>query len=71
MLDEIVRSLVSLDASPWHRPADVLAIRISTEVVGATRGAFEKARSRLDSFESALKPDLRRLRDKLGRKRIS
>jgi exosortase len=71
MLDEIVRGLVSLDASPWHRPADVLAIRISTEVVGATRGAFEKARSRLDSFESALKPDLRRLRDKLGRKRIS
>jgi exosortase len=70
-LDEIVRGLAALDASPWRRPRDVLVVRISTDIVGATSGALDAARRRLEEFEQALEPELDRVRARLARKPLS
>ena len=54
MADELIRGLLALDSSPWHRDADVAVFRLSTEVVGATEGALDGARTRLLQFEQGL-----------------
>ncbi|MEE2662584.1 MAG: exosortase/archaeosortase family protein [Myxococcota bacterium] len=69
--DELIRALVALDASPWHRESDVLVVRLSTDVVGVTAGALDAARARLSSFQADLEPELERIRSLLSRKRLS
>ncbi len=69
--NELIRALGALDASPWHRERDVLAVRLSTEIIGATAGALEAARARLSSFEGDLDPALEQVRRLLSRKQIS
>ena len=71
LASELVRGLVALDASPWHRERDVMAVRLSTEIVGATAGALDAARARLDQFEEDLEPELTRIRSRLIRKQVS
>ena len=67
LFGEVARGLLALDGSPWHRAQDALAIRVSTMVVGATRGALDEARGRLDRFEGFLADDLALLREKTRR----
>lgn len=67
MFDEILRGLLALDTSPWHRHSDVLVIRFTTEVVGSTDAALEKARERLDRFEISVAARLNPLREKARR----
>jgi exosortase len=69
--DEVLRGLTALDASPWHRESDVLVVRLTTEVVGVTAGALDRARARLGSFAADLEPELDQLRSFLQRKRVS
>ena len=69
--DEIWRGLTSLDASPWHRASDAMAVRITTEIRGATAGALERARARLAAFEAILEPELDLIRERLVRKESS
>lgn len=69
--DEIVRGLTALDATPWHRGRDVLAVRLATEISGATRGAIDAARARMAAFEQDLAPELVRIRELLDRKTVS
>jgi len=71
MGDELFRALLALDASPWHRERDVLVVRLSTDIVGATAGALEAARTRLSSFQADLEPELERIRILLARKPLS
>ena len=67
MGSEIFRGLLAFDSSPWHRPSDVMVVRLTTEVVGATSGALENAQARLDRFETALDADLSAVRVKTRR----
>jgi exosortase len=67
MGSEILRGLLALDSSPWHRHSDVMVVRLTTEVVGATAGALDQAEARLDRFESALDADLNAIRVKARR----
>ena len=67
MSDEIFRGLLSLDTSPWHRHSDVLVIRLTTEIVGSTDAALEKAGERLDRFELSMAASLDQLREKARR----
>ena len=69
--DEIARALFAIDASPWHRDQDVLVVRLSTDIVGATEGALEAARATLRRVEGELAPALDRIRKKLSREQGS
>ena len=64
---EVARGLFALDSSPWHRPSDVIVVRLATRVVGATAGAMEEARVRLDQIEGSLGEALGSIRGKARR----
>lgn len=64
---EVTRGLFALDSSPWHRPSDVIVVRLTTRVVGATADAVEKARARLDQMEASLGEVLGSIRGKARR----
>lgn len=67
MADEIFRGLLALDSSPWHRPSDVVVIRLTTAVVGSSAAALGNARERLDRFELSMAANLSELRGKARR----
>jgi len=64
---EVARGLFALDSSPWHRPSDVIVVRLATRVVGATEGAVEEAQGRLDQIEGSLGEALDSIRWKARR----
>ena len=71
LLDESLRGLVALDRSPWRRPADIVALRLATDVRGASRTALDAAVERLERLERAARPVLDQLQPAERRKRSS
>ncbi len=69
--DEVRRSLLALDQSPWHRRRDSVVIRLSTPLDGIRSEAREKAEARLGHFYQELRNNLEALDRQLARKMFS
>lgn len=68
LLDESLRGLLALDRSPWRRSANIVALRLATDVRGASRTALGAAAKRLERLERAARPALDQLQPAASRK---
>jgi EpsI family protein len=71
LVDETLRSLLALDASPWRRPGEGIAVRISTEVAGPGPAERREAEQRLLQFYRPLSEGVLSLEGWLSGKRFS
>ncbi len=69
--DEVRRSLLGLDQSPWHRRRESVVIRLSTALEGFRHESREKAEARLERFYRKLRGNLDALDQQLTRKKFS
>jgi len=58
---EALRTLAALDASPFRRPGEIIAVRITTDVEGLVASGLAPAVARLDAFYAELRPVIDRL----------
>jgi len=66
LTSETLRSLLAIDASPWHRDSNTMVIRLTTDVRGIGPVALQSAGKLMDRFERDLERDLELLRTELG-----
>ena len=69
--DEVWRSLLGLDHSPWHRRRESLVVRISTALDGPRGESRQKAEARLERFYHKLRGNLDAIDRQLARKMFS
>ena len=69
---EVVRSLLALDASPYRRPQQGVAVRLTTDLAGPERADRRRAEIRLRRFFDTIRSELGSLGGQVGQwKRFS